>query len=97
MSPCNLRKKIFRVAVRSSGVAEDGKDQSCAGQNDTILGVTSKNDILECVLKCWASVYSFRSVEYRLVEEGAKYALKGLSDVAQEKNRPNCVVYSFND
>ena len=30
-----------RVAVRSSGLAEDGVEASAAGQNETLLGVGS--------------------------------------------------------
>ena len=42
---------MFRLAVRSSGVSEDGKDQSSAGQNETFLGVTGKQNILHKILK----------------------------------------------
>jgi len=55
----------MRLAVRSSGVGEDGQDQSCAGQNDTYLGISGRERVLESVVKCWASAFSFRSVEYR--------------------------------
>ena len=90
-----------RVAVRSSGLAEDGVEASAAGQNETLLGVRSislvstvsavylqylylspiyniyniyniyttqvrgRGAVLGAVLRCWGSLYSVRSVQYR--------------------------------
>ena len=95
-----------RVAVRSSGLAEDGVEASAAGQNETLLGVGSislvstvaavylqylqypqyiysiyicplstlstistqvrgRGAVLGAVLRCWGSLYSVRSVQYR--------------------------------
>ena len=95
-----------RVAVRSSGLAEDGVEASAAGQNETLLGVGSislvstvaavylqylqypqyiysiyicpvstististqvrgRGAVLGAVLRCWGSLYSARSVQYR--------------------------------
>lgn len=56
---CNL------YAVRSSAVGEDSEETSAAGQNSTYLGVKNANDIINCVAKCWASLFSYQSVEYR--------------------------------
>ena len=53
------------VAVRSSGVAEDGAKTSFAGQFDTYLGVRGAPSVLEHVRRCWASVYSARAIDYR--------------------------------
>ena len=54
-----------RFAVRSSAVGEDSEDLSSAGQNDTFLGCKSLDSIFKAVIKCWASLYSHQSVEYR--------------------------------
>lgn len=54
-----------RFAVRSSGVTEDGEESSAAGQNETFLGLKKNEDVFEAVIKCWASLYSFQSVQYR--------------------------------
>ena len=54
-----------RFAVRSSGVLEDGADMSAAGQNETYLGVKEEQVPLK-VLACWASLFTFQSVRYRL-------------------------------
>lgn len=58
------RNKI-RFAVRSSGVLEDGTDLSCAGQNETFLGV-SVDLVPRKVVECWASLFTVQSVGYRL-------------------------------
>lgn len=55
----------FRLAVRSSAISEDTEDTSSAGQNETILGLTSFDDVLKSIAKCWASLYTYQSVEYR--------------------------------
>ncbi|CAL8101529.1 unnamed protein product [Orchesella dallaii] len=55
----------IRFAVRSSGVLEDGSDLSCAGQNETFLGV-SQLSISQKVVECWASLFTAQSVRYRL-------------------------------
>ncbi|XP_012537594.1 prodigiosin synthesizing transferase PigC isoform X1 [Monomorium pharaonis] len=52
-------------AVRSSAVGEDSEETSAAGQNSTYLGVKDANDVVRCVAKCWASLFSYQSVEYR--------------------------------
>lgn len=54
-----------RFAVRSSGVAEDGEEASAAGQNDTFLGLRTSTDVFKAIIKCWASLYTFQSVQYR--------------------------------
>lgn len=55
----------IRFAVRSSSVCEDGEDVSAAGQNETFLGLKSDEDVLEAIKVCWASLYTFQSVQYR--------------------------------
>ncbi|KAL0121697.1 hypothetical protein PUN28_006885 [Cardiocondyla obscurior] len=54
-----------RYAVRSSAVGEDSEETSAAGQNSTYLGVKNANDVIKSVAKCWASLFSYQSVEYR--------------------------------
>ena len=52
------------LAVRSSGVAEDGAHASFAGLHDTELGLTA-DEVVPAVLRCWASLWSDRAVGYR--------------------------------
>ncbi|MFI5593047.1 PEP/pyruvate-binding domain-containing protein [Amycolatopsis sp. NPDC051758] len=53
------------LAVRSSGVAEDGDDRSHAGQYETVLGVTGFDDLVAAVRTCWDSADGARLREYR--------------------------------
>ncbi|CAN7984382.1 unnamed protein product, partial [Ixodes hexagonus] len=59
-----------RFAVRSSAIGEDSEDMSAAGQMTTFLGVRSLSKVLECVVKCWASQFSFTSVNYKRRQYG---------------------------
>ena len=53
------------VAVRSSATAEDGIFASFAGQQETILGVTGENAVVDAIGRCWASLESARAQLYR--------------------------------
>ncbi len=56
----------FRIAVRSSGLAEDLPTASFAGQYETILNVAlEKAGLEEAILECLASVWGDRVVDYR--------------------------------
>ena len=52
------------VAVRSSATAEDTKIDSWAGELETYLN-TTKEDLLENIKRCWASLYTPRAIFYR--------------------------------
>jgi pyruvate,water dikinase len=53
-------------AVRSSSPEEDLEDKSFAGQYETILGV-AKNDLQNAIKKAFVSVFDFRVIEYKKV------------------------------
>jgi hypothetical protein len=53
-------------AVRSSATAEDLPTASFAGQQDTYLNIIGEEAILQHVSKCWASLYTERTVTYRI-------------------------------
>ena len=55
----------YSYAVRSSGTAEDLKEISFAGQQDTFLNIRGYENIVEAVQKCWASLFSDRAIIYR--------------------------------
>ncbi len=55
----------IRVAVRSSGTAEDLATVSFAGQHDTFLNVTGADALLDAVRACWASLWTPRAAAYR--------------------------------
>jgi pyruvate, water dikinase len=57
-------KEVF-VAVRSSATAEDLPEASFAGQQATFLNVKGKNDVVNAVRSCWASLFTARAIYYR--------------------------------
>ncbi len=67
----NLNEHLLRVhepcfvAVRSSATAEDLAETSFAGQNETFLNVRGNDQIISAIKKCWASLYTARSIYYR--------------------------------
>ena len=56
--------KVSYFAVRSSGLGEDGKDFSFAGQFETFLYVPL-NELADKIKKVWISAYSQRVADYR--------------------------------
>ena len=54
------------VAVRSSATAEDAPGTSFAGQQETFLNVVGEANLLEKVKSCWASLFTERSIFYRV-------------------------------
>ena len=52
------------VAVRSSGIAEDGAKASMAGQHDTFLHVREP-ELYQKIMQCFDSAYNPRAVAYR--------------------------------
>lgn len=57
----------LKLAIRSSAVGEDGSDSSSAGQNETYLAVVDDIEhVVNAIRNCWASLFSYQSVVYRL-------------------------------
>ncbi|MEZ4617374.1 MAG: PEP/pyruvate-binding domain-containing protein [Caldilineaceae bacterium] len=54
------------VAVRSSGIDEDGKEASFAGQYETFLNVRGAGAVLAAIEKCLHSAFAPRALDYRL-------------------------------
>ena len=53
------------LAVRSSATGEDQQAASFAGQYDSYLNVTGDQALVDCVKRCWASLWNPRAVHYR--------------------------------
>jgi len=53
------------VAVRSSATAEDLPEASFAGQQETFLMVHGVANVLNSLLRCYASLFTARAVNYR--------------------------------
>ncbi len=59
------RESVF-VAVRSSATAEDLKEASFAGQQDSFINIKGKDELIENVKKVFASSFTARAIYYRL-------------------------------
>jgi pyruvate,water dikinase len=59
---------VLPVAVRSSATAEDLPFASFAGQQDTYLNIVGRDDVLDAVRRCWASLWTERAVVYRATQ-----------------------------
>ncbi len=55
---------LFRVAVRSSATGEDGSESSSAGQYDTVLDISTREDFLKAIRQCLKSLDSERVRKY---------------------------------
>ncbi len=53
------------VAVRSSATAEDMAEASFAGQQETYLWVRGAEEVRKHVIRCWASLFTQRAIDYR--------------------------------
>ncbi|MGG1166480.1 phosphoenolpyruvate synthase [Bacillus mycoides] len=69
-------------AVRSSATAEDLPYASFAGQQDTYLNIIGKEEILQHVRKCWASLFTDRAVIYRM-QNGFEHSQVSICVVVQ--------------
>ena len=58
-------QKNTDVAVRSSAVCEDAPTDSFAGQFETFLNVSGREELLKSVKKCLASSFNDRVIAYR--------------------------------
>jgi pyruvate,water dikinase len=56
------------LAVRSSATAEDLPTASFAGQQDTFLNIRGEQSLLDACRRCFASLFTDRSVHYRIDE-----------------------------
>ncbi len=54
------------VAVRSSATAEDLPAASFAGQHESFINVRGGSDVFEACRRCFASLFTDRSIVYRL-------------------------------
>jgi len=65
-----LSKKCFTieipVAVRSSSISEDLPTASFAGQYESFLNIKGKDVLFDKVMRCWASMFSARSIFYHI-------------------------------
>ncbi|WP_072331509.1 phosphoenolpyruvate synthase [Thermoactinomyces sp. DSM 45891] len=75
-------------AVRSSATAEDLPTASFAGQQDTYLHVKGKEQLLNTVKQCWASLFTDRAIIYR-AKNGFDHHSVSLSIIVQKMVFPD--------
>jgi len=81
-------------AVRSSATAEDLPAASFAGQQDTYLNIIGKENVLQHIRKCWASLFTDRAVIYRL-QNGFDHRKVQLAVVVQQMVFPRAAGILF--
>ena len=74
------------VAVRSSATAEDLPGASFAGQQETYLNVSGKQDLIKRIKDCFASLFTNRAISYREDKGFSHFDVK-LSAVIQKMGR----------
>jgi len=80
------KSKTVDVAVRSSATAEDLPDASFAGQQETFLNISGKEELLLAVKRCIASLFTNRAISYR-VDKGFDHFKIALSVGVQKMVR----------
>lgn len=90
-------KGLGKVAVRSSATIEDGANFSNAGQYETFLNVSGKDEFIKAVKDCISSLGNFRSQVYSktfLSDENANVENK-MTVVVQEMVDAKCAGVMF--
>jgi pyruvate, water dikinase len=82
------------VAVRSSATAEDQPDASFAGQQDTYLWIRGEDEVVNHVIRCWASLYTDRAISYR-AEQGYSNLDVGMAVAVQQMVLPKAAGVAF--
>jgi pyruvate,water dikinase len=72
ISILKVAKENAFVAVRSSATSEDTAAASFAGQNETFLNIKGKYEVVDAVKRCFASLFTARSIYYR-IKKGFKH------------------------
>ena len=57
------------VAVRSSAIGEDAATTSFAGMHASFLNVHGEQELLHAVRRCWASLFTERTIYYRATQD----------------------------
>jgi pyruvate,water dikinase len=65
-----MARHDMACAVRSSAVSEDSAAASFAGLYETYLNVRGEQDILDCLHRCYVSLWAERAVGYRVRNGG---------------------------
>lgn len=80
------QQKNVAVAVRSSATAEDLPTASFAGQQESYLNISGKEELIEACKKCFASLFTDRAIVYRH-DQNFDYKKIALSVIVQKMVR----------
>ncbi len=80
------QQKNIHVAVRSSATAEDLPSASFAGQQESYLNISGKDELIDACKKCFASLFTDRAMVYRN-DKGFDYKKIALSIAVQKMVR----------
>lgn len=78
--------KLSGVAVRSSATAEDLPEASFAGQHESYMNITGKDELVHTVKRCFASLFTDRAIKYR-EDQGFEHMKVALSAGVQKMVR----------
>ncbi len=90
--------KKMSMAVRSSATAEDLPEASFAGQQETFLNVQGAQNILQAIKKVYASLFTPRSITYRVNNQFAheKVAISaGIQHMIRSDNATSGVTFTL--
>ena len=62
---CQEAGREVDVAVRSSATAEDLPNASFAGQQESYLNIKGEDNLLDAIVRCFASLFTDRAIKYR--------------------------------
>ena len=80
--------------MRSSATAEDQPDASFAGQQDTYLWIRGADNVVNHVVRCWASLFTDRAISYRH-ENGYPHSDVAMSVAVQQMVLPKAAGVAF--
>jgi rifampicin phosphotransferase len=84
------------LVVRSSATDEDGIEHSAAGRYDSVLDVSSPEDLSEAIARCWRSYYGPAAVAARIRAEQTTHA-PGMAVIVQRMLEPELAGVAFSD
>jgi phosphoenolpyruvate synthase/pyruvate phosphate dikinase len=82
--------------VRSSATAEGAAEASTAGQQETYLGISGNDPLLDHIKRCWAGLWEPRAILYR-AKMGFRHMETGIAVIIQLMVVPETAGVMFMD
>jgi Phosphoenolpyruvate synthase/pyruvate phosphate dikinase len=87
----------YPVAVRSSCVVEDAATTSFAGQYDTFLDVSGRDNVIAAIRRCWVSQYDGRVLKYAISRRGLPVLVPSMAVLIQQMLVPEYAGVCFTE